>query len=207
MRSASSARCSPATTGAGAPPASSRRCGRSACAAWSRPTATTSRTSPARPSRRAPEQEQRLWYQYYFHTERGRAGLQANRREFCKLLWRLWSPNWQFDDATFERTAASFDNPDFVEVVIHSYRYRFGYAPGDPSLEAIERQLAAKPRITVPTIVLHGDGSGLSSPESSLRQRADVHRALSASGDPGGRPQSAGARCLRACVSERWCST
>src|SRR5262245_45582589 len=86
--------------------------------------------------------------QYYFHTERGRAGLQANRREFCRLLWRLWSPNWRFDDATYHRTAVSFDNPDFVEVVIHSYRHRFGYAGGDPSLEAIERRLAAKPRIS-----------------------------------------------------------
>jgi pimeloyl-ACP methyl ester carboxylesterase len=116
-----------------------------------------------------PEQEHRLWYQYYFHTERGRAGLQANRREFCKLLWRLWSPNWRFDDATYDRTAASFDNPDFVDVVIHSYRHRFGYAAGDPSLEPIEQRLAAKPRITVPTIVLHGDGSGLSSPASSVK--------------------------------------
>src|SRR5262245_35179319 len=79
-----------------------------------------------------PEQEHRLWYQYYFHTERGRAGLAANRRALARLLWRLWSPNWEFDDATFERSAASFDNPDFVEVVIHSYRVRFGYAPGDP---------------------------------------------------------------------------
>ena len=116
-----------------------------------------------------PEQEHRLWYQYYFHTERGRAGLQANRREFCKLLWRLWSPNWRFDDATYDRTAASFDNPDFVDVVIHSYRHRFGYVAGDPSLEPIEQRLAAKPRITVPTIVLHGDGSGLSSPASSVK--------------------------------------
>ena len=116
-----------------------------------------------------PEQEHRLWYQYYFHTERGRAGLQANRREFCKLLWRLWSPNWRFDDATYDRTAASFDNPDFVDVVIHSYRHRFGYAAGDASLEPIEQRLAAKPRITVPTIVLHGDGSGLSSPASSVK--------------------------------------
>jgi pimeloyl-ACP methyl ester carboxylesterase len=120
----------------------------------------------------AAEQEYRLWYQYYFHTERGRAGLQANRREFCRLLWRLWSPNWRFDDATYDRTAVSFDNPDFVEVVIHSYRHRFGYAGGDPSLEAIERRLAAKPRISVPTIVLHGDGSGLSPPESSLKHAA-----------------------------------
>ena len=118
------------------------------------------------------EQEYRLWYQYYFHTERGRAGLQANRREFCRLLWRLWSPNWRFDDATYDRTAVSFDNPDFVEVVIHSYRHRFGYAGGDPSLEAIERRLAAKPHISVPTIVLHGDGSGLSPPESSLKHAA-----------------------------------
>jgi pimeloyl-ACP methyl ester carboxylesterase len=118
------------------------------------------------------EQEHRLWYQYYFHTERGRAGLQANRREFCRLLWRLWSPNWRFDDATYDRTATSFDNPDFVDVVIHSYRHRFGYADGDPSVEAIERRLAAKPRISVPTIVLHGDGSGLSPSESSLKHAA-----------------------------------
>jgi len=117
----------------------------------------------------AAEQEYRLWYQYYFHTERGRAGLQANRHEFCRLLWRLWSPNWRFDDATYDRTATSFDNPDFVDVVIPSYRHRFGYAGGDPSLEAIERRLAAKPHISVPTIVLHGDGSGLSRPESSLK--------------------------------------
>jgi pimeloyl-ACP methyl ester carboxylesterase len=115
------------------------------------------------------EQEHRLWYQYYFHTERGRAGLEANRHEFCRFIWQLWSPNWRFDDATYDRTAASFDNPDFVDVVIHSYRHRFGYADGDPSLEAIERALAAKPRISVPTIVLHGDGSGLSPPESSLK--------------------------------------
>jgi pimeloyl-ACP methyl ester carboxylesterase len=118
------------------------------------------------------EQEHRLWYQYYFHTERGRAGLEANRHEFCRFIWQLWSPNWRFDDATYDRTAASLDNPDFVDVVIHSYRHRFGYADGDPSLEAIERALAAKPRISVPTIVLHGDGSGLSPPESSLKHAA-----------------------------------
>jgi pimeloyl-ACP methyl ester carboxylesterase len=110
-----------------------------------------------------PEQEHRLWYQYYFHSERGRAGLAANRREFCRLLWRLWSPNWKFDDATYERTAQSFDNPDFVDVVIHSYRHRFGYAPGDPALEAIEQRLKARPPITVPTIVLQGEGDGVAS--------------------------------------------
>lgn len=113
----------------------------------------------ARPA--PPEQEHRLWYQYYFHTERGRAGLAANRHEFCKLLWRLWSPNWKFDDATYERTAVSFDNPDFVDVVIHSYRHRFGYAPGDPALEGIEQRLAARPPITVPSIVLQGEGDGV----------------------------------------------
>jgi len=113
---------------------------------------------------RPPEQEYRAWYQYYFHTERGRAGLQANRRELCKLLWHLWSPNWKFDDATYERTAKSFDNPDFVDVVIHSYRHRFGYAPGDPDLEAIEQRLAALPAIQVPTIALSGGGDGVSPP-------------------------------------------
>jgi len=76
------------------------------------------------------------------HTERGRAGLAANRREFCRLIWRLWSPNWAFDDPTFERTASSFDNPDFVDVTIQSYRHRFGNAPGDPALEPIEQRLA-----------------------------------------------------------------
>src|SRR3989441_10259596 len=116
-----------------------------------------------------PVQEHRLWYQWYFATERGRAGLAANRREFCKLLWRLWSPNWRFDDATYERTAASFDNPDFVDVVIHSYRHRFGWAPGDPAVEGSERRLAAQPPITVPTIVLHGHDNGVSPVASSER--------------------------------------
>lgn len=115
----------------------------------------------------APEQEHRLWYQYYFHTERGRAGLEANRRPLGKLLWQLWSPNWRFDAATYDRTAASFDNADFVDVVIHSYRHRYGYAPGDPALEEIEQRLAARPEITVPTIVLHGDGDGVGPPASS----------------------------------------
>jgi pimeloyl-ACP methyl ester carboxylesterase len=115
----------------------------------------------------APEQEHRYWYQYYFHTERGRAGLQANRRALCRLLWCLWSPNWQFDDATFERSAASFDNPDFVATVIQSYRHRFGYAAGDPALEAIEQRLAAQPSIAVPSIVLHGAGDGVHPPEGS----------------------------------------
>jgi pimeloyl-ACP methyl ester carboxylesterase len=106
--------------------------------------------------------EYRYWYQWYFSNERGRAGLTQNRREICKLLWQLWSPNWAFDDATYDRTADSFDNPDFVDVVIQSYRHRFGWAPGDPALEAIERQLAAQPAIGVPTIAPHGEADGVS---------------------------------------------
>ena len=112
----------------------------------------------------APEQEARYWYQYYFHTERGRAGLTTNRREFCRLLWRLWSPDWSFDDATFARSAASFDNPDFVAVTIQSYRHRYGNAPGDPALEDIERRLAAQPAIGVPTVVLQGETDGVQPP-------------------------------------------
>jgi len=115
----------------------------------------------------SPEQEHRFWYQYYFHTERGRAGLAANRREFCRLIWRLWSPNWAFDDPTFERTASSFDNPDFVDVTIQSYRHRFGNAPGDPALEPIEQRLAVRPTIAAPTIVLHGEANGVGPPETS----------------------------------------
>lgn len=117
----------------------------------------------------APENEHRFWYQYYFHAERGRAGLMQNRRALCKLLWRLWSPNWQFDDATFERSAASFDNPDFVDVVIHSYRHRFGLVPGDPQVEATEQLLTALPKIGVPTITLDGAGDGVMAPEGATR--------------------------------------
>ena len=108
------------------------------------------------------EQEHRYWYQWYFQTERGRAGLQQNRRDVCRLLWQLWSPNWHFDDPTFAATAESFDNPDFVEVTIQSYRHRYANVPGDPALEPLERRLADRPVISVPTIVLHGacDGVG-----------------------------------------------
>jgi pimeloyl-ACP methyl ester carboxylesterase len=111
--------------------------------------------------------EYRYWYQWYFNMERGRAGLRANRRDLARLLWRLWSPNWKFDDATFEQTAASFDNPDFVEVTIQSYRHRFATAPGDPTLEDLETRLAAQPTIDVPTIVLHGEADGVDPPGNS----------------------------------------
>jgi pimeloyl-ACP methyl ester carboxylesterase len=108
-----------------------------------------------------PEQEARLWYQYYFHIERGRNGLIKNRRELCCLLWKMWSPTWAFDDATFDRTAAAFDNDDFVDVVIHSYRHRTGSAAGDPRYASVEARLAAQPKIEVPTIVLHGADDGV----------------------------------------------
>lgn len=108
-----------------------------------------------------PENEHCLWYQYYFHSERGRAGLAKGRRALCRLLWHLWSPTWKFDEATFDRTAKAFDNPDFVDVVIHSYRHRFGLVAGDPALDEIERRLAAQPTIAVPTVTLDGAADGV----------------------------------------------
>ncbi len=112
----------------------------------------------------APETEHALWYQWYFNTERGRAGLKTNRRPLCRLLWQLWSPTWHFTDETYNRTAPSFDNPDFVDVVIHSYRHRHGNAPGEPRFKAIEQKLAQRPKIQVPTIVLHGADDGVNRP-------------------------------------------
>ncbi|MDP6690799.1 MAG: alpha/beta hydrolase, partial [Alphaproteobacteria bacterium] len=109
----------------------------------------------------SPEMEHRFWYQYYFHGERGRAGLEANRHPYCKLLWQLWSPNWEFDDATYDRTAASFENPDFVDVVIHSYRHRYALVAGDPNVEEIEARLAEQPKISVPTVAMDGSGDGV----------------------------------------------
>ena len=117
----------------------------------------------------SPEQERRFWYQWYFQTERGRAGLDNNRGALCRLLWELWSPHWQFDAATFARSAASFQNPDFVAVTIHSYRQRYDNVAGDPKLEEIERRLAQKPKITVPTIVLQGDADGVLPPDALQR--------------------------------------
>jgi pimeloyl-ACP methyl ester carboxylesterase len=108
-----------------------------------------------------PEHEVAFWYQYYFQLERGRAGLAANRREIAKILWRQWSPNWDFDDATLERTATAFDNPDYVDVVIHSYRHRYGLAESDPQYADIRRRLAALPAITVPAVTLDGEADGV----------------------------------------------
>ena len=118
----------------------------------------------------APRNEHSLWYQYYFHSERGRRGLAQDRRGLCLLLWQLWSPTWRFDDATFERSAAAFDNPDFVEVVIHSYRHRFGLVPGDPALAEIEAALAQQPPISVPTLTFDGADDGVRPPAPAEAQ-------------------------------------
>ncbi len=115
-----------------------------------------------------PENEHRLWYQYYFHSERGRAGLTKDRRAMAQLLWRLWSPTWKFTEETFARTALAFDHPDFVDVVIHSYRHRFGLIEGDPAYAEIEARLSKQPAITVPAITFDGEDDGVRKPSNSL---------------------------------------
>jgi pimeloyl-ACP methyl ester carboxylesterase len=114
-----------------------------------------------------PKAELQWWYQYYFATERGRAGYEKYRRDFAKLIWQLASPKWDFDEATFARSAAAFDNPDHVSIVVHNYRWRLGLAPGEPKYDDLERRLAAGPVITVPTITLEGDANGAPHPEPS----------------------------------------
>lgn len=114
----------------------------------------------------APDRECIRWYQFYFCTERGREGLARNRGALCELLWRQWSPEWDFAPAYFERAAASFDNPDFVDVVVHGYRHRLGQAAGDPAYEQDERALALQPAIGCPVIVLEGDANGAAGPPS-----------------------------------------
>ncbi len=108
----------------------------------------------------APKAELQWWYQFYFATERGRAGYDKNRHDFAKLIWQLASPKWNFDDATFDRSAASFDNPDHVDITIHNYRWRLGLAQGEPKYDDLEKRLAKGPVITVPTITLEGDANG-----------------------------------------------
>jgi pimeloyl-ACP methyl ester carboxylesterase len=116
-----------------------------------------------------PDNEQRLWYQYYFHSERGRAGLAKDRSALCRLLWKLWSPSWNFDDSTFERSAAAFENPDFVDVVIHSYRHRFGLVAGDSAFAAVEQRLALQPAISVATLSFDGADDGVRPPASAAQ--------------------------------------
>ncbi|SVB25675.1 uncharacterized protein METZ01_LOCUS178529 [marine metagenome] len=131
--------------------------------------------------------EARLWYQWYFNTERGVRGLEANRYDICRYLWETWSPGWEFSDETYDRSAASFENPDFVDVVIHSYRHRHRNAPGEERFLAVERELAERPQVRVPAIVLRGAQNGFGRPSNdpssdrdrfaSLRARRVVDRA------------------------------
>ena len=118
-----------------------------------------------------PEQERRFWYQHYFQTERGRRGLAEKRADLGRLLWKLWSPTWAFDEATYRRTAASFDNSNFVDVVIHSYRHRMGNVAGDPRYASVQAQLAALPKIGIPTIVIHGGADDVNPPELSEKHQ------------------------------------
>jgi pimeloyl-ACP methyl ester carboxylesterase len=115
----------------------------------------------------SPKAELAWWYQYYFATERGRAGYAEYRRDFAKLVWQLASPKWNFDDATFDRSAASFSNPDHVAIVIHNYRWRLGLAAGEPQYDELEKRLAEGPVITVPTMTLEGDANGAPHPDAA----------------------------------------
>ena len=112
----------------------------------------------------SPEEEARYWYQYYFHSARGRTALDEKRHALCRYIWEIWSPSWRFTPQTFERSAKAFDNPDFVDIVVHSYRHRFGGISGDPAYAEIEERLAAQPDITVPTIALQGADDGVDPP-------------------------------------------
>ena len=118
-----------------------------------------------------PKAELEWWYQYYFATERGRAGYEKYRHDFARLIWQIASPKWNFDDATFERSAASLDNPDHVSIVIHNYRWRLALAEGEPQYDPLEKRLAAVPTITVPTITLEGDANGAPHPDPSVYAR------------------------------------
>jgi len=135
----------------------------------------------------APANEHRLWYQYYFNTERGRAGLEANRREICRYLWQVWSPGWKFTDETYNRTAPSFDNPDFVDVVIHSYRHRIMNATGEPRFNEIEAKLAQRPKIAAPSITLYGADDGIARPplDSPPAERAVFEKLIARRVVPG----------------------
>ena len=115
-----------------------------------------------------PAAELQWWYQYYFATERGQAGYDKYRHDFAKLIWQIASPKWNFDDATFNRSAASFENPDHVAIVIHNYRWRLGLAEGETKYDELEKRLAESPVITVPTITLEGDANGAPHPDASV---------------------------------------
>ncbi len=120
------------------------------------------------PSAQPPEAVERAWYQWYFNTENGRVGLQKNRKALCKYMWRTWSPTWNFSDALYEKTAPSFDNPDFVDCVIHSYRHRNGNAAGEARFEAVERELAKRPPITCPVMTIYGGDDAFGKPSADV---------------------------------------
>ena len=165
--------------------------------------------APPRPA--APEVEHALWYQWYFNTERGRLGLAQNRRSLCRLLWQLWSPTWHFSDETYNRTAPSFDNPDFVDVVIHSYRHRNANAPGEPRFVDMERKLAQRPKIEVPSIVLHGADDGVARPpadspaERLLFPKLQARRVIAGAGHflPREKPEAVSSALLELLASTR----
>ncbi len=142
-----------------------------------------------------PKAELQWWYQYYFATERGRAGYDKYRHDFAKLIWQLASPKWNFDDATFDRSAASFNNPDHVAIVIHNYRWRLGLAEGEPKYDDLEKRLAQAPVITVPTITLEGDANGAPHPDPSSYARKFsgkyAHRNITGGGVGHNLPQEA----------------
>ena len=133
------------------------------------------------------EREVPLWYQWYFQIERGRAGLAADRRSITRILWQQWSPNWKFDEACLERTSIAHDNPDYVDIVIHSYRHRYGLVDGDPRYADIQRKIAALPAITVPAITLDGEADGVASASDGKASSAKftgrrVHRRIPRAG-------------------------
>jgi pimeloyl-ACP methyl ester carboxylesterase len=137
---------------------------------------------PARAEREVP-----LWYQWYFQIERGRAGLAADRRGITRILWQQWSPNWEFDEACLERTSVAHDNPDYVDIVIHSYRHRYGLVDGDPRYAGIQRKLAGLPPISVPAVTLDGEGDGVAPANDGKASSAKftgrrVHRRISHAG-------------------------
>jgi pimeloyl-ACP methyl ester carboxylesterase len=142
-----------------------------------------------------PKAELQWWYQYYFATERGRAGYDKYRHDFAKLIWQIASPKWGFDDATFDRTAVAFDNPDHVAIVIHNYRWRLGLAEGEPKYDDLEKRLAVGPVIAVPTITLEGDANGAPHPDAgSYANRRARYRSLSAGALPVARRAAASPR-------------
>lgn len=130
------------------------------------------------PQAAPPEAVERSWYQWYFNTESGRVGLQKNRKALCRYMWQTWSPTWKFTNELYEKTAVSFENPDFVECVIHSYRHRIGNAAGEPRFEAVERELAKRPPITVPAMTVYGgdDAFGHPSPDITPAEKANLSK-------------------------------